>query len=486
MNKLIHSSDAQDALIEQAGGALLFLFEDIGQVKSASSSAMSEQLMRDNMPDSRHFGAHLIAMGSEENYGPNRNVDAWPEQSLRDRHHTFVKNGHFFREHRNRDPKLSIGIVKASAYNEDMDRVELIVHGDKEKAAPEWERCRNNKSSSYSMSARVKGDICNCCDHFAKKASEYCSHIKHTPNQWRREFAKFAYVRNVHPTFFDISDVGYPADRIAHHLEYLLHADDMQKAASVAVASNSADKAESMSLQLPVEPITGMAHPNRQRWLVKLAALEERVAGLCHTPDNSELGLFLKHAAANAFPEFACTDAQFNQLRAVESGVLFNKLASRGAVLPLHAFAALSLNVPLSQAAEHPVTKSAAAQLSNVFRRLRDESHDAGLEDLFLPASNYKTACCGGDPIDSFLDQMGKAYSIQPKRVSVRIICATNIPSFLKKSASADVDVSARGKQLADAFGCYKIGFVEHAEQNLTLDFVDEPAQVLLVSSHQI
>lgn len=486
MEKLIHSSDAQDALLEQAGGALVFLFEDVDQVKLASSSAMSEKLMRDNLPDDRHFGVHLIAMGSEENYGFNRNIDGWPEQSLRDRHHTFVKNGHFFREHRNRDPKLAIGTVKASAYNEKMDRVELIVHGDKEKAVPEWERCRNNKTSSFSMSARVKGDICNCCGHFAKKASEYCSCVKNTPGRWLKEFSKFAYVSNVHPTFFDISDVGYPADRIAHHIEYLLHESDMKKAASAeSPVVTSAQRAVDINLHLPEDLSVGASTPYRQQLLTKLATLETRVAALQTTPDSSPLSLFLKHAAAHAFPDFAATDAQLDQLRQVDQPVLFNKLASRGAVLPLHWFTALYAKVPLSQAAEHPITKAAAAHLPNVFRRLATEPSSRELEELMQPASDYKTACWSGDPIDNFLDQLGSAYSVQPARVSVRIICATARPSVVIKSAADQSQHDALGKQLADAYGFYKLGFVEYAEQNLSSEFVDEPALVLLVSTHK-
>lgn len=481
MEKLIHSDDAQDGLIAAAGGALAFLFENTTQVKSASSSAMSEALMQQHLPDDKHFGVHLIAMGSGENYAHNRNGDHWPEDELKDRHHTFVKNGHFFREHRNRDPKLAIGSVKASAYNEDMDRVELIIHGDKEKAAPEYARFRDNKSSSYSMSARVVGDICSCCSHFAKKSAEYCQHAKRHMNQWLPEFSKFAFVRNVKPTFFDISDVGYPADRIAHHLEYLHGKGELEKAAS-AEFHGSAWLAEQQGLVLPSEQITGCASPVRQAWLEKLASLETRVEQLQRQPDGSPLSHFLKYAIQHTGSECPITAEEFQRLRNTDHQVLFNKLANRGAVLPFQWFAALALNEPLEKIASHPTTQAAAAHLPRVFRQLRDQDHDAELETSFLPATDYKSSCWNGDPIDGLLDQITPHYSIHPEQARVRIMRITIVPGI--KCASGSPDVTARGKQLADAYGCYKLGFVEHAARELTPDYVDEPAQVLLLSEH--
>lgn len=70
---------------------------------------------------------HLIALGSTEGYGPNRNGDGFSKAACQKYHDTFVKKGHFFRDHKNTDPKKSYGVIKASAYNDTMSRVELIV-----------------------------------------------------------------------------------------------------------------------------------------------------------------------------------------------------------------------------------------------------------------------------------------------------------------------------------------------------------------------
>lgn len=70
---------------------------------------------------------HLIAMGTTEAYGPNRNGDGFSKQACIKYHPTFVKHARFYRNHKNKDPEKSYGIVKASAYNPVMSRIELIV-----------------------------------------------------------------------------------------------------------------------------------------------------------------------------------------------------------------------------------------------------------------------------------------------------------------------------------------------------------------------
>lgn len=70
---------------------------------------------------------HLIALGTTENYGPNRNGDGFSKQACKDYHHYFVKDAKVYRNHKNTDPKKSYGVVKASEFNDEMNRVELIV-----------------------------------------------------------------------------------------------------------------------------------------------------------------------------------------------------------------------------------------------------------------------------------------------------------------------------------------------------------------------
>lgn len=70
---------------------------------------------------------HLIAMGSTESTGPNRNGDGFRAAVLKQYHPSFVKHAHFYRDHKNADPLKSYGRVVTSAYNEPMQRIELLI-----------------------------------------------------------------------------------------------------------------------------------------------------------------------------------------------------------------------------------------------------------------------------------------------------------------------------------------------------------------------
>ena len=70
---------------------------------------------------------HLIAMGSTERFGPNRNGDGFKAAALRKYADTFVKHAMFYRNHKNKDRSKSYGVVKIAYFNEPMQRVELLV-----------------------------------------------------------------------------------------------------------------------------------------------------------------------------------------------------------------------------------------------------------------------------------------------------------------------------------------------------------------------
>lgn len=79
---------------------------------------------------------HLLIIGATEAYGMNRNGDGFRQQACRDYHPTFVKYAKFFRDHKNKDARKSYGRPVASAFNERMKRIELLValNGSKEAA----------------------------------------------------------------------------------------------------------------------------------------------------------------------------------------------------------------------------------------------------------------------------------------------------------------------------------------------------------------
>src|SRR4051812_36358490 len=55
---------------------------------------------------------HMIAVGSTEFVGPNRNSDGFKDDVCRKYHHTFKKYAKYYKDHLNKNPEKSYGIVK--------------------------------------------------------------------------------------------------------------------------------------------------------------------------------------------------------------------------------------------------------------------------------------------------------------------------------------------------------------------------------------
>ena len=214
MIKLIYSDDFDP--IVGVGAQIV----DKDQALKKQASTIFGCDYSDMKPDKDHVGIHVVALGDGEHYPANRNGDIFPKKACEKYHDTFVKFGHVYRHHRNKDPKKSIGIIKASAYNDKMGRIELYIHADKEKAAPELERLEKEGEVPFSMACQVKFDRCSVCNNLRKQAGDdsECEHVRNHLGELRDDGIKVA-TYNDEPQFFDISFVGRPADRIAWNLK---------------------------------------------------------------------------------------------------------------------------------------------------------------------------------------------------------------------------------------------------------------------------
>jgi hypothetical protein len=497
MDKLIHSYDFQDELVKAAGRLATF-FEDVRGVKSSSSNVFSDEMMRQHIPDDNHFGVHLIAMGCGEDYGFNKNGDFWPREMLVERHPTFVKNGHFFREHNNRDPKLKIGDVKASAWNAKMGRVELIVHGDKRKAEPEYARAKAGKSSGYSMSCRVPYDKCSCCGNEAKRSSLYCDDLRYHMTQWRPKWSKFAYAENPKGTFFDISDVANPADRTAYQLQYLFSPDeqDMAKAAcAIREGFMFSDlQAKLAGVTLPVEVALGCSTDSRRAWLEKLAAEEAYIATAfepgCTLHD--EKFVFLKNAAVYAIDPMALADEQLAVLRTVNPDVLFSEMAKRAAVFPFLPFVSYVTGQTLKQATVDPAYVYASARLlPTMFRDALKKQADTDIESLFDGTSLDKSASDTSAQVQKVMGEMVEKFSVDKSIAKSRILyrCA-DMPDLagigVKSAGSATDDTVKKAETFTQAYAMYKVAFIEAMAQARGNSAVDEPSILLITFPYQV
>lgn len=192
---------------------------------------------------------HLIALGASDSYGSNRNGDAFEADVCRKYHDTFTKFAQFFRNHKNKPEKgdPSFGKVAASTFNEQMQRVELVCALNAEKSAAdrngglvadqEMAKLAAGKDLPVSMACNVPFDICSFCKHAAATRADYCTASTCGAGGCFDNLSRVVkvggdlhhlHVRNTLPTWFDISGVVRPADRIA----YGARADYLTKAAA--------------------------------------------------------------------------------------------------------------------------------------------------------------------------------------------------------------------------------------------------------------
>lgn len=474
MDKLVYTGD-QDNLMSALSGVIARVFTE-GHYKEASSDAFSAELIRSHRPDSRHVGVHLIALGAGEDWGFNKNGDHFTRAGLMNKSgsfgmHTFVKSGHYYHEHNNWDPRQAKGDIKAAAFNPKMQRGELIVHIDRDKAPEDCADAEAGKTMTYSMSCRVPGDRCSCCNNFAKSSRVYCSHLKKYMTRWHPDFQKFAFAINDEPNFFDLSRVADNADRTAYFLQYLLpDQGEMAKAASAGEFPFSDVAATKAGLIVPAE----YAHFSlaRQQLLKELAADEElhrKVANVSVADMNHDLFGYLRRTkfatqvAPFAFDAQAVTDQELESLRRCDPQVLFAKLASHRAVLPFLTFYAYVYHLPVKEAAASTAYQEAEALLPEAFKLALEADVAPAHVAIFEPADTAKLAGYNPvDPIDKLISPVVAKTTTDLQVVYARSL--RNVEQFggvTKAAATRPATISPEAQAIVIAYAHYKAAAVE-------------------------
>jgi hypothetical protein len=478
MIKTHHDSD-QEELLRLCDGRMFTVCDDLnGLRKSAASRTFTSDQMDAFRPDKDHFLIHNVIVGGQEAYGQNKNGDGWPKLACVNRCHTFVTKfaaghendydhvtggGMHYREHRNRNRREAIGIVKASAWNPELQRIENIKWGHKKKAEEQYELAKSGKNLSYSMSARVPHDRCNCCGHLAKRASDYCDDLKYHMNQWRPEFQKYAFAINDEPTFYDDSWVENPADRIAHYLEYRFHDDELQKAAHVGRVITGTEWAEFYDKDIPDAEEPTAFSLLKLAMLTKLAEdetwLNELPKNAAVTPKVAFARELLQHPAISEVD-----DASLVAFRSLQPGTLFRELAKRASVLPFISFAAYAQGISIEEAAKSPVVKCAAAKhLPGIFNTLLRAGDDETLGGMFSASSDFVSNCdtAKDASVDRLLDKAGSCCSLELTQVKDRtlqhITQDTLRPALDMDLTKSAADVDSDASVLAHAYGHYQL-----------------------------
>lgn len=472
MDKIIYqdSNDALTEAVSRNGEAMVSLIETDTGVKSAASNLIKRSMLEEYRPkDDSNVLIHLIGMGNSQQYGYNRNGDWFDGPVLEKRAHTFVTHGKMYREHRNKDPKKAIGEIKYAAYDPKMQRVEILVHMSKDKAPEEYEMAKKGSALNFSMSCRVPNDRCSCCGNKAKTISKYCDHLKNHMGQWIPGIDKYAFAYNDEPTFFDISRVKNPADRIARHLGYLFNeGDEIQKEASeMCKAASAGDILIPGAVAAMAEGVNlDTLSLEEQAKLVKLAAAEEYIA------DTSNIDRFYTDKRANAvygsYPFSLMdrlTEEELKTARKVSPETFFGQMAKRACMLSFPAFCQYVSGDP--HADETDLCKKAALMLPDMFRHMASRIMTIRpITSEFAGGSDFR---CENDPgnsdlVQNFMNKAEEKFSLRDDHVKRRvltIVIRISIPDHsvgekLEKAASCMVSHD-QASTLAEAYGQYQI-----------------------------
>lgn len=399
---------------------------------------------------------HLIAIGATEDYGPNRNGDGFTRDCCKNYHQTFEKFARFYRDHANKNPAKSFGVVKASAYHEPMRRIELIVALNASKEAAErngglladkeMEKLANGQDIAVSMACKIPFDKCSACGNVAKTRAEYCDSVEnggHCKAGGLRhnigrvmEDGHVLHADNPNPSFFDISHVFRPADRIAYVSGRL------EKAASAGVISG-AELAEQMGVTAPLGLELGAAPAKFTQ--AQFEALNLLAAGE-------------KHAAAGGWAQVALASAPVVQpaidpasCEHIKLSEALCALADAGVVLPPRDFLMLTV-----KSADATLVGAVVNALPDIFSKLAGDANVVHkLENnIYRPSRSASAAA------RVWAEKVALTHSVLPENVEKRAYLAALrgaelAPFSYEKQASSAAEVT-----LAEHYALYKLAAV--------------------------
>ncbi len=277
----------------------------------------------DMRPPPGYAAVVQVALGTYERYGLNRNWDGFPKEACEAYHPTFVRAGLMYRNHDNKDPKKSIGLIKAAAFDPRMDWIKLLLFIDEKKASDELTRLERDGELPGSMSCRVPWDRCTKCNTLrrGKKDRNQCGHVKEALGRMLDD-GHVVGTLNDHPRFSEYSIVNRPADRVAWTLEV------MDKAAAEGRAVDGAELFELLGYTVDDRPANEKTAAARKlaHYANKLAAF----AALEALPVSADDILAWESRKA------ACaeiSDADMASLREYEPSVALPALAAAGVVM---------------------------------------------------------------------------------------------------------------------------------------------------------
>lgn len=423
---------------------------------------------------------HMLAIGATESFSSNRNGDGFRSAVCRQYHPTFVKHAYFYRSHQNKDPQKSYGRVIKSAFNEPMQRIELIVALNGTAAAArrnnglvadrEMEKLAAGKEIPVSMAALVSHDICSYCGNKAPSTKSYCTGT-HQGGMCKAGGLRdnigalvdidggihHLHADNPDPKFFDISHVFRPADRIAYVTGMLEKA-----AAFEGKILKSAELARQMGVTVPYELMIDGTQPAHVQRLVKLAYQLADTESLIASGQSP-----VPVAWASAFST-ALQDEEPLQLPPLcreKFALALRALSDQKVCLPFARFIELVTDQPTEKAAE--IAAVASRELPGIYTRMIS---DGNFPERVKESQYAPSAAASPARFAAWAATLAPSMSLSRVYADRRVKCAAlrlvtvrlQRPLDYEKTA-ADNDAAVK---LAEEYALYQLSFLGAIDDN--------------------
>jgi hypothetical protein len=217
-----------------------------------------------------------------------------------------------------------------------------------------------------SMACRVPYDVCSGCGNKARTRDEYCKEASCKFGGCDNNLTKLIktgsdvhvlHVKNVSPSFFDISNVWRPADRTAFGGRA-----DYVKAAADALGLGGVKMAADFEVSAPLSVVLAQDHLLPGEWSPYLAAQVKLAHGLAALESR---GNPMPPGAARAFANRRPLDHDalgLSSPKAEKVAAALGALADRKVVIPIAEFAKMTKRAELAEVA--------APRLAGVFGRM--------------------------------------------------------------------------------------------------------------------
>ena len=449
MIKVTYSNDISKTV--GVGGEIMKSASDM-QKQAATIFNMEYEALK---PPKGMTGIHLVALGDSEAYPMNRNGDLFPKEACVKYVDTFVKHGHVYEHHRNKDPRNALGQIKAAAYNPDMHRIELYIWADNEKSHDHLERLEKTGEVSFSMACHVPYDRCSYCDAIRQKPGDpgECDHVKYSLGKIAEDGKQIG-TFNDEPTWFDISFVGRPADRIAWNLKV---ASDM----SEDIHLSSVKQAEIEGYVLPDDlAIKSDSSKRKHEIMQKLADSYDKLNSWLFgdtKPTGHDTYMFELRKLAGA----SLDDDSISRLRELNPADAFAALGDAGVVMDAKSFFKYAFGP------EYGKIEKYASQVSRFVPQVICEAVKSASCAELCNASQYDAAKPGiftkPTPSDLkmelFKSAAARGFGLDDAVTNViDAVASGTAPSFSKSTEKvADGEVLAVAEKLARRYAMYKL-----------------------------